>query len=203
LTQAAPVRLLPIAMIEPSLGTPLVASVGGSPLLAAGMFAALGTAVAVSAVTVRADEENRLAALTKANPLPQNRFAVNHRHASSQAWTGQRQWSRGRLEPALFGSPVDGCRTRNPAARTAGFLYSRLETRYCVQRSLWDDRTDDCAFGAMMSLALRRKFRKLRFQMIADSSTSAGFFCRSERFRINLSRTVFAILHAALSSRIV
>jgi hypothetical protein len=31
-----------------------------------------------------------------------------------------------------------------------------------------DDRTDDCAFGAMMSLALRPAFRKLRFQMIAD-----------------------------------
>jgi hypothetical protein len=32
-----------------------------------------------------------------------------------------------------------------------------------------DDRTDDCAFGAMMSLALRQEFRKLRFQMIADT----------------------------------
>ena len=32
-----------------------------------------------------------------------------------------------------------------------------------------DDRTDDCAFGAMMLLALRQEFRKLRFQMIADS----------------------------------
>jgi len=31
-----------------------------------------------------------------------------------------------------------------------------------------DDRTDDCAFGAMMLLALRPKFRKLRFQMIDD-----------------------------------
>jgi len=28
---------------------------------------------------------------------------------------------------------------------------------------------DDCAFGAMMSLALRPNFRKLRFQMIADT----------------------------------
>jgi len=37
---------------------------------------------------------------------------------------------------------------------------------------LVDDRTDDCAFGAMMSLALRRKFRKLRFQMIADTLQS-------------------------------
>ena len=33
-----------------------------------------------------------------------------------------------------------------------------------------DDRTDDCAFGAMMSLALRQEFRKLRFQMIADTA---------------------------------
>jgi len=32
-----------------------------------------------------------------------------------------------------------------------------------------DDRTDDCACGAMMLLYLRPKFRKLRFQMIADT----------------------------------
>ena len=94
-------------MIEPSFGTPLVAPIGGSPLLAAGLLAALRAAIAMAAVTVRADEENRLAGLTKAKPLPQNRFAVNRRHASSQAGTGQRQWSRGRLEPALFGSPVE------------------------------------------------------------------------------------------------
>jgi len=72
-------------MVEQSFATPLVAPVGGPLLLAAGLLAAWGAAVAVSAVTVRADEENRLALLTKANPLPQNRFAMNHRHASSQA----------------------------------------------------------------------------------------------------------------------
>jgi hypothetical protein len=38
-----------------------------------------------------------------------------------------------------------------------------------LQIRLTDDRTDDCAFGAMMLLALRPKFRKLRFQMIADN----------------------------------
>ena len=81
LTQAAPVRLLAIAMIEPPLSALLVASVGAPPLPAASLLAA----IAMSAVTVRADVENRLAALTKAKPLPQNRFAVNHRHASSQA----------------------------------------------------------------------------------------------------------------------
>jgi hypothetical protein len=85
LTEAVPILPLAIAMIEPPLSAPLVAPVGGPPLLEAGLFAALGTAVAMATVTVLADEENRLAPLTKANPLPQNRFAMNHRHASSQA----------------------------------------------------------------------------------------------------------------------
>jgi hypothetical protein len=67
LTQAAPVRPLAIAMIEPSFGAPLVAPVGGPSLLPAGLFAARDAAVAVSAITVRADEENRVAPLTKAN----------------------------------------------------------------------------------------------------------------------------------------
>ena len=85
LTAAAAVFPLAIAMIEPAFAAPLVPPVGGPPLLAPGLLTAWGTAVAVSAITVRADEEDRLAPLTKANPLPQNRFAMNHRHASSQA----------------------------------------------------------------------------------------------------------------------
>jgi hypothetical protein len=85
LTEAAPVRPLAITMIEPSFRAPLVAPVGGPSLPAARLVAALGAAVAVSSIALRADVENRLAALTKAKPLPQNRFAVNHRHASSQA----------------------------------------------------------------------------------------------------------------------
>ena len=82
---AAPVLSLTVAMIDLPFGAPLVPAVGAAPLLAAGLLAALVAAVAVSAITVRADEENRVAALTEANPLPQNRFAMNHRHASSQA----------------------------------------------------------------------------------------------------------------------
>ena len=64
LTTAAAVFPLANAMIEPALAAPLVAPVSRLPLLAAGLFAALGAAVAVSAITVRADEENRLALLT-------------------------------------------------------------------------------------------------------------------------------------------
>jgi hypothetical protein len=85
LAQTASVRLLAIAVIELPFGAFLVAAVGAPPLLAPGLLAALFAAVAMSAITVRADEENRVAALTKASPLSQNRFAMNHRHASSQA----------------------------------------------------------------------------------------------------------------------
>ena len=85
MTKTATVIPLTIAMIELPFGALLVASIGAPPLLAAGLLAALFAAVAMSAVAMRADEENRVAALTKANPLPQNRFAMNHRHASSQA----------------------------------------------------------------------------------------------------------------------
>jgi hypothetical protein len=85
LTKTAAVFPLAVAMIELPFGALPVSSVGASPLLAAGLLAALVATVAVSAIAMRADEENRVAALTKANPLPQNRFAMNHRHASSRA----------------------------------------------------------------------------------------------------------------------
>ena len=85
MTKAAAVFPLAIAMIELPFGALLVAAIGPPPLLAAGLLAALVAAVAVPAIAMRADEENRVAALTKANPLPQNRFAMNRRHASSQA----------------------------------------------------------------------------------------------------------------------
>jgi hypothetical protein len=85
LTKAAAVLPLTITMIELPFGALLVAAIGAPPLLAAGLLAALFAAVAMSAIAVSADKENRVAALTKANPLPQNRFAMNRRHASSQA----------------------------------------------------------------------------------------------------------------------
>ena len=85
LTKAATVFPLSVAMIELPFRALLVAAIGAPPLLAAGLLAALVATVAMSAIAVRADEENRVAALTKAGPLPQNRFAMNHRHASSHA----------------------------------------------------------------------------------------------------------------------
>lgn len=129
LAQAASVRVLAIAMIELPFGALLVASVGAPPLLPAGLLAALVAAVAVSAVAVRADEENRVAALTKANSLPQNRFAM-------------KDWTTAVVSWQLKTSSVwfylsNGCRTRNPAALTAGFhLFLAFEPRYFL-RPLW------------------------------------------------------------------
>jgi hypothetical protein len=137
LTQAAPIRLLAITMIEPSFRAPLVAPVGGPPLPPASLVAALGAAVAVSAIAVRADEENRLAALTKAEPLPKNRFAVNRRHASSQAELDNGSglmagWNQLCLVYLSMVAEHEPCRSNGRVPSI-----SRLETRYFVQPSLW------------------------------------------------------------------
>jgi hypothetical protein len=85
LPATAPVIALTIAMIEPSLGALLVAAVGAPSLMDTGSLTALGTAVALSAIAVPADEEHRVTLVTEANSLPEYCFAMNCRHASSQA----------------------------------------------------------------------------------------------------------------------
>ena len=124
----------------------------------------------MSAITVRADEEHRVAAVAKAKPLPQNHFAMNRRHASSQAGLDNGSGSWQVRTSSDCGDLSKVAKHGNPAAPTAGFhLLPAFETRYFSAAQLVDDRTDDCAFGAMMSLLLRPKFRKLRFQMIDDT----------------------------------
>jgi hypothetical protein len=85
LPAAAPVIALTITMIEPPLGALLVAAVGAPSLAGSGMLTAWGAAVALSAIAVRADEEHCVTLAAEANPLPEYRFAVSCRHASSQA----------------------------------------------------------------------------------------------------------------------
>jgi hypothetical protein len=77
--------MLTVTMIEPSFGAPLVAAVGPPSLADAGLLTALGTAVALSAIAVRADQKHCVTLVTVANSLPEYRFAVNCRHTSSQA----------------------------------------------------------------------------------------------------------------------
>jgi hypothetical protein len=70
-------------MIELPFPTLLVPLVCPLPLLPAGLLAASDAAVAVPAITVRADVEHRLT--PQAKSLPKNRFAMNRRHAPWQA----------------------------------------------------------------------------------------------------------------------
>jgi hypothetical protein len=161
--------MLPVAMIEPAFRALLVTGIGTPALPAARLLAASGAAIAVAAIAVRADEKHRAALFAHANSLPENRFVVNRRHAFSQAGGRQRQRLRGRLEPAQFGRPPEGRRTRNPVALTAGFhLFPAFPDTIAPCSQLVDDRTDDRAFGADDVAIFGPKFRKLRFQMIAD-----------------------------------
>ena len=74
---------LPVAMVEASFRAALVAVVGTAPLLEPGLSTASGAAVALSAITVLADPEHRVAFSAAANPLPENDFAMN-RHVRPQ-----------------------------------------------------------------------------------------------------------------------
>src|ERR1039457_1911327 len=157
-------------MIKPAFRALLVPGVGPPPLLEASLLAASGAAIAMAAVAVRADEKHRATLFAHANSLPENPFAVNRHHAFSQAGGRQRRRLRGRLEPVQFGRPHEGRRTRNPAALAAGFLhFPAFPDTITPCSRLVDDRTDDRAFGADDVAPLGPKFRKLRFQTIADT----------------------------------
>ncbi len=75
---------LTVPMIEPSFRTLLVPAVGGPSLTLAGLRAAGEAAIALSAVTVRAEEKYGVTLAAQTNPQPENRFAL-HRHARRQA----------------------------------------------------------------------------------------------------------------------
>ncbi|MBK5294725.1 MAG: hypothetical protein JJE04_23990 [Acidobacteriia bacterium] len=116
LTAAVPVVPLVPVMIEPPFRALLVPSVGPPPLLPAGLIAAWGAAIAVSAITVRADEEHCLALLTETNSMKENRFAVHCRHALSQAGLDNGTRFVAGWNQLCLVLPDEGCRTRNPAA---------------------------------------------------------------------------------------
>jgi hypothetical protein len=73
---AKPILALPVAMIEPALYTALMPPVGATPLMKTGLLAALRTAITMAAVTVRADEEDRVTVLPAACALQQLRFIM-------------------------------------------------------------------------------------------------------------------------------
>jgi len=73
----AAVLALAVTVVEPSLRAALMAAVGAAMLLAARLITAGGTAIALAAIAVLTDPEHRLASPAAANPLTENRFAMN------------------------------------------------------------------------------------------------------------------------------
>jgi hypothetical protein len=80
-----PIFPLAVAMIEPPFRALLVAAVRATPLLPPGLFPAMWTAIAVSAITRGADEKYRETLRMAAHSLPQNCCVLIRRHASLQA----------------------------------------------------------------------------------------------------------------------
>jgi hypothetical protein len=62
------IRTLPVTVIEPSFGTLLVPAIGAPPLLDSGSLAASQAAVALPAITARAEKEHCPAFISEANP---------------------------------------------------------------------------------------------------------------------------------------
>jgi hypothetical protein len=95
------ILLLAVAVIEPSLGTLLVAAIGRAVLTQLRRPAALHAAIALSTVAVRAHQEQRPTFVGVTEPLPQNYFAMR-RHASSPAALDKGKSFVARLEPARW-----------------------------------------------------------------------------------------------------
>lgn len=90
---AVSISPLPVAMVQSAFQAPLVAAVGGASLPEPGFRAASGAAIALPAITVRANPERRVAATAAANPLLENHFAMRrHRCARAGLDNGNRSW---------------------------------------------------------------------------------------------------------------
>ena len=145
---ALPVRTLPVPMIEPAFPTPLVAVVGSAVLSAPGCAAASRTAIALSAVAVRANPEQRLASLTVTNAQPENHFSMN-RHPPTQAgfdngngsWQGKISFDSNLLMKVAQLEP-------RCLERRGSLPPSKSPYNFSLECFDADDWTDDCAFGA-------------------------------------------------------
>ncbi len=82
-----PVLALSVAMIQSSFRAALVTAIGRAPLSLPRCCAARRTAIALPAVTVRANEEQHVAGATQTESRPQNRLAMNSHAPGVRALT--------------------------------------------------------------------------------------------------------------------
>ena len=122
-------------MIEPSFGALLVAGVGAPSLVEAGTLTQWGATVALSAIAVRADEEDCVTLAAGANSLPEYRFTVNVRHAPSQAGLDNGTGFVAGWNQLSLVLPVERLPNSEPC-RSNGrvpIYFPPVMTRYCVQ----------------------------------------------------------------------
>jgi hypothetical protein len=117
---ALAVGTLPVAMIEPTLRTALVAAVSGAVLAAPGFAPASWAAIALAAIAVRANPEHRLASLAATHSRPENRFSMN-RHPPTPAGFDNGNGSCQRRTSFDWSPSHEGCQARTPLLGTAGF----------------------------------------------------------------------------------
>jgi hypothetical protein len=68
MTAAFAISALPVAVIESPFGTLLVPAIGAPPLLDSGLLTASQAAIALPAITARAEKEHCPAFIAEANP---------------------------------------------------------------------------------------------------------------------------------------
>jgi hypothetical protein len=164
-------------MIEPSFRAPLMAAVGVAALFPAGSVAASRAAIALAAVAMPADPEHRVTFPAAANPLSENRFAMD-RHPRPRAGldNGNQSWQGKTIHSWR---PAFGLPTGTPPLTTAGsHVPSRLRGTTLHHRRaarMIDGRRAPAA--RMMLLGFRQRFRKLRFQMIDDTNPALRTHC--------------------------
>ncbi len=153
---ALPIVLLPVAVIEPAFQTLLMASVGATLLLTAGLPPALVAAVAMAAITVRADVEDGLTRLPATRSREQNSLIMNcrvvHCHRG-RARQGQPFYVR--LEPYCKVHLMKVYRLEPYRAKRQGSIFPSLshDTRLCATVD------DERACGADdVACRLRREF---------------------------------------------
>ena len=79
-----PVGALPVTMVQPPFFTSLMPLIGAAPLIHAGLVPAHGAAIAVPAITMRADVEDRMTMQPAARPLQEVCVAMGHRRHRSR-----------------------------------------------------------------------------------------------------------------------
>lgn len=120
---ATTIPLLTIAMIQPTLGAPLMTPVGCPMLPAPRMAAALSRAVLLPTIAAHANPKYRLAIRVAAKPLPENHFSVNRHLRLQAAFDNGCGSCQGKVNSGLPSFWHQGRLQRTPLLDTAGFFF--------------------------------------------------------------------------------